>query len=308
MKSMNKIYRSGILLLDKPAGITSAEAINRFKRKHPFSRIGHGGTLDPFATGVLVVLLGEATKVARFLLEGEKEYIALAKLGEETDTGDFTGQVVQKKPIAILKKEDWQSLANSFLGKSTQTPPIYSAIKVNGKALYEYARKEEAVEIKPREIHLNTFEILDLEEDKLRFRVRCSGGTYIRVLANDLAKAGNTCAHLIELRRTSSSQFSIDQGITLADAINKETQELPLLPLQVALEHLPSITCSSDQAAKIRQGNISVFQDMKDKLKSPGYFLVSDEKLFPVAIANHNPMMRPFCNIERVFDPSQLGT
>lgn len=305
------IRRSGILLLDKPAGMSSADAINKIKRQHPFQKIGHGGTLDPFATGLLVILIGEATKIARFLLDGEKEYEALAKLGQVTDTGDHTGQVIEEKPVPELSQEQWQVLANTFLGKSTQVPPKFSALKVKGKALYEYARAGEDVEIKPREIQVNDIQILGNKSDSVQFRVACGGGTYIRVLANDLAKKAQTVSYLLELRRTGSSNFKLINAITLQSALETATENLPILPLESALQHLPKVICNTDQAKKIQQGNLSVFQDIREKLKNPGYFLLIAEnagKSQLVAIANHNPMMIPFCSIERVFDPQALGT
>lgn len=305
------IRRSGILLLDKPAGMSSADAINKIKRQHPFQKIGHGGTLDPFATGLLVILIGEATKIARFLLDGEKEYEALAKIGQVTDTGDHMGLVIEEMPVPEISKEKWQELANTFLGKSTQVPPKFSALKVKGKALYEYARAGEDVEIKPREIQVNEIQILSNNADTVRFRVACGGGTYIRVLANDLAKKAQTLSYLLELRRTGSSNFKLADAITLPNALETASENLPILPLENALQHLPKVICNSEQAKKVQQGNLSVFHDIREKLKSPGYFLLIAEnagKSQLVAIANHNPMMIPFCSIERVFDPQALGT
>lgn len=310
---MSKTYlnRSGILLVDKPAGMSSADAINKIKRKHPFKRIGHGGTLDPFATGLLVVLVGEGTKIARFLLDGEKQYVALAQLGKCTDTGDHTGTVVEEISVPNIDQIAWQKLADSFLGNSEQVPPKYSALKVKGKALYEYARAGEEVEIKSRSITIKSFEILECNSDELRFQVACSGGTYIRVLANDIAKKAGSLAYLKELRRTASSNFNIDSAITLADVLERNSEDLPIQSLEAALQHLPQLTCNSEQTKKIRQGNISVFQEMREKIKKPGYFLLlchEGGKILPLAIANHNPMMIPFCSIERVFDPLLIGT
>ncbi|MGZ3693803.1 MAG: tRNA pseudouridine(55) synthase TruB, partial [Bdellovibrionota bacterium] len=225
---MSQSLRSGVLLVDKPAGMSSAEVTNQIKRRHQFARIGHGGTLDPFATGLLVVLLGEATKVARFLLEGEKEYEAEALLGSETATGDPEGEVTATSPVPSLSLTEWQALAKPFTGRITQTPPIYSAIKVKGKPLYEYARKGEAVEAKPREVYVRELEIQSASSEKLKFRVRCGGGTYIRVLAVDLARAAGTCAHLTALRRTGSSSFRVSDSISLEEVVATETDALKL--------------------------------------------------------------------------------
>lgn len=302
--------RSGILLVDKPAGMSSAQVTNQIKKKHAFARIGHGGTLDPFATGLLVVLVGEATKIARFLLEGDKEYEAEAELGRETDTGDFTGKVIAECEVPALALTDWQALSRKFTGKIQQKPPAFSAVKVQGKALYEYARKGEAVDAKTREVFIHSFEITEAAADSIRFRVRCSGGTYIRVLGADLAKSAGTCAHLRALRRLGSSEFRVENAIPLDRVLALSTEDLPLIPLEKGLSHLPVVECGPVEAAKVRQGNLAVFESLRKKIVKPGYFLVvekTESGAVPVAVANHHPMLRPFCSIERVFDPSLLG-
>lgn len=295
---------TGVLLVDKPAGLTSADVTNKLKKKFRFDKIGHGGTLDPFATGLLVVLLGEATKAARFLLEGEKAYEALATLGSETDTGDHTGQVVHTCAVPALSVGEWSKVAAPFKGFLKQRPPAYSAVKVKGKALYEYARKGETVEVKEREIHLRETTVLGADASTMRFRVVCSGGTYVRVLAADLAKAAGTCAHLSELRRTGSSSFRVENAHALDTLLAMSDDQLPILGLKTALEHLPQVVCNDFEAEKIRQGNLAVFNVMKPRIGKPGYFLVTLERTGgPVAIANHHPMIEPFCSLERVFDP-----
>ncbi len=298
----------GILLVDKPAGMSSAAVTNQLKKKFGIQRIGHGGTLDPFATGLLVVLIGEATKIARFMLEGDKEYEALARLGEETSTGDLDGEITLRCEPGTLSQAQWSELSQRFLGRQAQTPPIYSAIKYRGKPLYEYARQGQEVDIRSREIEIKSLDILDCGADFFRFRVRSSGGTYIRVLAADMAKAAGTCAHLRELRRIASSQFSIEKASTLEALLNADS--LPLLPLEAGLAHLPRVEVDERQALKVRQGNLAVFDQIRSKLVTPGFFLivgVSEGVSRPIAVANHNPMMLPFCSIERVFDPSLPG-
>lgn len=308
---MSLSLRSGVLLVDKPAGMSSADVTNQIKRKHKFARIGHGGTLDPFATGLLVVLLGEATKVARFLLEGEKEYEAEAFLGTETATGDPEGEVIARAEVPTTGMAEWQALTKPFVGRITQTPPIYSAIKVKGKPLYEYARKGEAVEAKPREVFVREIEVQAAEKSSLRFRVQCGGGTYIRVLAVDLAHAAGTCAHLVSLRRTASSSFRVSDALSLQQVLDTATEELKLQGIAQAVSHLPKIVCDSGAAQRIRQGNLAAFDFLKNQLEKPGYFLVATREgdtEVPVAIANHNPMLIPFCSIERVFDPLHWRT
>lgn len=296
--------RSGILLVDKPAGITSAEALNQIKRQHRFARIGHGGTLDPFATGLLVVLIGEGTKIARFLLEGEKEYTAVASLGRETDTGDLTGEEVASSAPSTLTVTAWQELARRFTGRIQQTPPAYSAVKVKGKALYEYARKGQTVEVKSREVQVKEFTIEAAEEGSLRFRVRCSGGTYIRVLAADLARAAGGLAHLSVLRRTASSSFRVESALPLEQILATATEDLPLAGVAEGLSHLPQVSCDPGRALQVRQGNLAAFDSLRAQIEKPGYFLLLEDGRRPVAICNHHPMLMPFCTIERVFDPS----
>jgi tRNA pseudouridine55 synthase len=296
----------GVLLVDKPAGLSSADVTNRLKKKFKIARIGHGGTLDPFATGLLVVLVGEGTKIARFLLEGDKEYEAVAALGVETDTGDLTGEPVNKDEEEVeinVSLEEWKTLARQYTGKIRQTPPAYSAIKVKGRPLYDYARAGVDVEIPEREVTIHELEVQGASPQSLRFRVRCSGGTYVRALAADLAMAAGTCAHLTELRRTGSSAFRVADAITLDDALALEPEKLPLLPLQSALTHLPLVKCPGNVALKVRQGNLAAFESLRGKIEKPGYFLLVEEGGPLVAVCNHHPMMQPSCTIERVFDP-----
>lgn len=294
----------GVLLIDKPAGLSSADVTNRLKKKFKPDRIGHGGTLDPFATGLLIVLLGEGTKVARFLLEGDKEYEAVAALGIETDTGDFTGEVVNRGEEVDISLDEWREHAKAWTGTIRQTPPAYSAIKVKGRPLYDYARKGEEVEIKSREATVHELEIQGATEKELRFRVRCSGGTYVRALAADLAMAAGTCAHLSALRRTGSSSFRVEDAITLDDALAREVSALPVRKLDEALSHLPQVACNSVLAGKVRQGNLAAFEFLKGQIEKPGFFLLLEEvegRRVPVAVCNHNPMMHPHFGIERVF-------
>lgn len=297
---------SGVLLIDKPAGISSAEVTNRLKKQFKFARIGHGGTLDPFATGLLIVLVGEGTKVARFLLEGEKEYEAVAALGAETDTGDLTGEVINRTEVPDISIEEWRAHAKTWTGTIRQTPPAYSAIKVKGRALYDYARKGEEVEVPDREVTIRMFEVDEATSEFVRFRVRCSGGTYIRALAADLAMTAGTSAHLSQLRRTGSSSFRVENSLSLDDALRLPPEQLPFRSLLEALDHLPQVFCTSVIAQKVRQGNLAAFDAVRDQLEKPGYFLLlekSDTGAMLVAVCNHHPMMRPTCSIERVFDP-----
>lgn len=297
---MNSPTRSGILLIDKPEKLTSADVVNKIKKRWGIARIGHGGTLDPFATGLLVILVEEATKVARFLLEGEKEYEATAKLGEATETGDNTGEVISTEATSSLTLQDWNNIGDKFLGKIQQVPHSFSAVKFKGKALYEYARKGEAITVPPREVEILKLNFNSATATELTFSVACSGGTYIRVLAEDMAKAAGNCAHLTALRRTRSSAFRLENAHSLEAILHADAKELPLIPVSESLSHLPRVNCESKIAEKVRQGNLAAFEFIRSELKQPGYFLLVSHD-HPIAICNHNPTLEPFCSIERVF-------
>ncbi len=305
--------RSGILLVDKPDGLSSAAVVAKVKRHLQSDKVGHGGTLDPFATGLLVVLLGEATKIARFLLEGSKSYEATAKLGEETDTGDLQGKITETLPAPkILSLSQWEEISEQYLGKIQQVPPAYAAIKVQGKAAYEYAREGKPIELAAREVEIHDLEILEASDALLRFRVSCGGGTYIRSLARDMARSLGSFAHLTALRRTESNQFSIESAITLDALLASPPESTPLLPIQDALKHLPQVLCSAVEAEKIRQGNLGIFRLIEQRFQAQGYFLLLTENAKqeprPLAIASAHPQMQDPFKLERVFDRSLLDT
>ena len=183
----------GVLIINKPKGYTSHDIVNIVKKQLNITKVGHAGTLDPMATGVLIILLGEATKLSNYLMNHDKEYIATLKLGKRTDTLDSEGQIIEEKEIPALSKENINEVLLSFLGKSKQIPPMYSAIKINGKKLYELARKGEEIERKEREIEIYEIEFIKLKEEnnkvsEIEFKVNCSKGTYIRTLCEDIAE------------------------------------------------------------------------------------------------------------------------
>ena len=183
----------GVLIINKPKGYTSHDIVNIVKKELNITKVGHAGTLDPMATGVLIILLGKATKLSNYLMDHDKEYIATLKLGKRTDTLDSEGQIIEEKEIPALSKENINEVLLSFLGKSKQIPPMYSAIKINGKKLYELARKGEEIERKEREIEIYEIEFIKLKEEnnkvsEIEFKVNCSKGTYIRTLCEEIAK------------------------------------------------------------------------------------------------------------------------
>jgi tRNA pseudouridine55 synthase len=268
----------GILVIDKPAGITSHDAVSRVRRILKTRRVGHTGTLDPFATGVLVVLIGKATRLAQFVDKDEKEYDALIQFGWETDTGDVTGnaergtggnaergtrnaEFVEK----ALTQIDWETVLSKFRGEILQTPPMYSAKKVQGKKLYELARAGETIERKPIGITIHKLELLPDElriphsafrvgRSAFRIRVVCSAGTYIRTLAEDIGREIGVGAHLTELRRTRAGRFAIGDALTLDELEKLEDPSTALRPITEAVGHLRAITLAPDRAAKAKDG------------------------------------------------------
>ncbi|HEX7842942.1 MAG TPA: tRNA pseudouridine(55) synthase TruB [Kofleriaceae bacterium] len=204
----------GVLVLDKPAGMTSATAVDQVRRALGVARAGHGGTLDPIATGVLPICIGAGTKLAQFLLADDKAYIAEGVLGVETDTLDRTGRIVAERTPAVSRDALLAVLA-AHVGEQTQIPPMYSAIKQGGVRLYDRARAGEEVERAPRAIRIDRLELVAFEPPRFRLEIACSKGTYVRSLVADIGRAVSAGAHLAELRRTRSGRFTIDQAVPL---------------------------------------------------------------------------------------------
>lgn len=225
----------GILLVNKPSGMTSHDVVNHIRKVLHTKKVGHCGTLDPDATGVLVLCVGKATKALQFLMSEEKEYIATLSLGTSTDTYDSSGVVIESKEFVGV--ENVEKVLDSFLGKQMQMPPIYSAIKVNGKKLYEYARNQEEVKIEPREIEIKEIELLKQENHMIQIRVICSKGTYIRSLCVDIAKELGYPGHMSHLIRKRSGHFDLKNCYDLKDIENGHFQMLSLEEAFKSFEH-----------------------------------------------------------------------
>ena len=221
----------GILLINKPAGMTSHDVVNKIRRQFHIKKVGHCGTLDPDATGVLVLCIGKATKALQFLTSEDKEYIATLSLGTSTDTYDASGIVLETKTFHGV--ENVNEVLQSFVGKQMQEPPLYSAIKVKGKKLYEYARNHEQVEIPKREIEIKNITLLSQDHSLIQFQVTCSKGTYIRSLCVDIAKSLGYPGHMKELMRTRSGIFDIKDCYSLKDI---EKGNYQLLTLEEAFQ------------------------------------------------------------------------
>lgn len=242
---------NGVLILDKPKGITSQEAVNKVNRILKTRRAGHTGTLDPFATGVLPICVNDATKIIPFMNNHFKKYEAIMGLGIRTDTLDFTGRAVEEKEPGIINGVKLLDAFSKFRGKINQVPPMYSALKKDGIRLYEYARRGIEVERPLRTVIINKLEILDYSPPFVRFVVECSRGTYIRVLASDIADELGCGGHLTELRRIESDGFKIDDAVTFEDI---EKGGVELTPLDDALSHMRRINVDRELASEIREG------------------------------------------------------
>lgn len=245
----------GALLLDKPVGLSSNAALQSAKRIFGARKAGHAGTLDPLASGLLLVLFGEATKLAGPALDADKEYLATLKLGERTSTGDAEGEIVERKPFSGTE-ESVSKVLERFRGEISQLPPMHSALKRAGVPLYRLARRGETVERKPRRIRILALDLLRFEPPGLEVRLRCSKGTYVRTLAEDIGAALGTAAHLTALRRTASGRFRVADAISLERLreMPAEERERRLMRLSSLLEDLPRAELDAPSEARLRNG------------------------------------------------------
>ena len=239
----------GILVIDKPRGLTSHDVVMVVKKRLRANKAGHIGTLDPIATGILPVCINGATRLARFLEGGRKEYLASIKLGEETDTYDAEGNVVVKKDITAVRKEDIIAVVHSFRGRIKQTPPMFSAIKINGVALYRLARQGVEVERAPRDVEIYDIHVEDIMFPFITVRIACSKGTYVRSLAFDIGKKLGCGAHLAGLIRTRSGIFSINDSVSMDNACEKD-----IIAIERLFADLPGISVDEISALRIRNG------------------------------------------------------
>lgn len=255
----------GALLLDKPVGLSSNAALQEAKRLLGAEKAGHAGTLDPLASGLLVLLFGEATKFAGIMLDAEKEYLATAKLGSRTSTGDAEGTVLQARPVDVTREQIEQVLGR-FRGTIDQVPPMHSALKREGVPLYKLARRGQSVERAARRVEVNQLELVRYAPPLLELRVRCSKGTYIRALAEDIGGALGTFAHLAALRRTASGRFRVEQATTL-EALRASSHGVRgLLPLSALLTHLPSAQLDAAAESRLRQGQALKISGLREGL------------------------------------------
>ena len=253
------LIMDGVLILDKPEDCTSHDVVARCRRLLRTKRIGHTGTLDPFATGVLVILVGKATRLARFLDKDEKEYEAVIQFGYETDTGDRTGESRSSNyEFRNFSDDEFEKVLSEFRGEIEQTPPMYSAKKIRGKKLYELAREGLEIERKPVEVNIYNIELIKEQRTKNKaqrtIRVLCSAGTYIRTLAEDIGRKIGVGAHLAELRRIRAGKFSIEKALNFEDLAEIENAEKSLISMNESVSHLPEIILNESEVIKTVNG------------------------------------------------------
>ena len=254
---------NGVLLLDKPLGFSSNQALQKVKWLYQAAKAGHTGTLDPLATGLLPICLGEATKFAQYVTDADKTYFATIQLGATTTTGDAEGEVLSTAPVNVSLSQ-FQAASQQFIGEISQIPPMYSALKHEGKALYEYAREGVDIARQPRLIRIQNIVVDKFEVDVAQITVTCSKGTYIRTLAEDIGAKLGCGAHLIGLRRTETAGYLLPQAVTIKqlEAMAIEAREALLLPVDSAIESLPKVVLNADCAFYMMQGQ-AVWQSGK---------------------------------------------
>ena len=281
---------NGIIIINKPKEFTSHDVVAKVKKILNIKKVGHTGTLDPNATGVLPLLLNDGTKLSKYLINHDKEYKVTLKLGIKTDTADGEGNIIEKKEVDFGKLNSIENTIASFVGKQEQIPPMYSAIKVKGKKLYEYAREGQNVEIAPRKIEIYNIKLnkIDEIENEIEFTVSCSKGTYIRSLCEDIAKKIGTIGYMKELERTKVGEFEIKQAITIKEVDdNKESIDKYIITMEELLKDYPKIELEKNKFELFLNGvNLKTDQEdgiyriyFKSETKFIGTGIVSDGKL-----------------------------
>lgn len=279
--------KDGIVNVMKPPGITSHDAVNRLRKVYHTKKVGHTGTLDPDALGVLPVCVGQATRLAEYLVDKDKEYRAMLKFGLATDTEDNSGKIIARAELPKLSREEFVTLTQQFVGEIMQTPPMYSAIKKNGQPLYKLARAGVTVEPEPRSVRIHSIEVLMYNETAAMLNVRCGKGTYMRTLCADLAKAAGSVGHMCYLMRNQSGPFRIEDAIRL-DALEASAEpEKYLIPMTEALKDVPlavvrdetvksriqnGLAQKLDFAVALAEGDLVQAQDEEGNLLALGYW------------------------------------
>ena len=285
---------NGIIIINKHKGCTSHDIVYKVKKMFN-EKVGHTGTLDPMATGVLPLLIGKGTQCSKYLINHDKIYNVTLQLGEKTDTADSEGKVIETKEVKekTLKKENIEKILEKFKGKQEQIPPIYSAIKVNGKKLYEYARKGQEVEIKPRKIEIYNIELLNINEKQkqIEFQVSCSKGTYIRSLCEDIAQRLETVGYMLELKRIQVGNFNIKEAITIEqlenNIDNKEFIEENFIQFEEIFKNKEKIELN-DRKLRLFLNGVQLTSDKKEGI----YKIYNNNKFIGIGIVENKLLKR----------------
>ena len=277
---------NGVLIINKPKGYTSHDVVNVIRKKLDIKKVGHTGTLDPNATGVLPILIGQATKISKYLIEHDKTYVAEIKLGEKSSTGDLEGEIVEKCEVPSLDKKEIINVLNSFLGKQSQIPPVYSAIKVNGKKAYEYARSNKSIELQPRKIEIYQIELIEFKENLIKFQVSCSKGTYIRVLCEDIANKLGTVGLMQNLSRICVDKFKIEDSINV-DEIEKSNIIDKLISIEKIFNDKGKIILNDNEMKSFLNG-----VKLKIELQDDYYRVYNNSQFIGLGIINNNFLKR----------------
>jgi len=294
----------GVLIVDKEEGETSFSVVRKVKKLLEVSKVGHAGTLDPFATGLLLVLVGQGTKLSPYLMAGDKTYLGTLTLGTETDTLDRTGRVTGVKPVPKLDAERVRETAKAFVGETEQTPPPFSALKVQGKRAYSLARKGLPVTLEKRRVIVKEWTVLSLDLPDVTFRVVCSSGTYVRSLAADLGKSLGVGAHLKALRRTAIGPYRVEEALRSADmgtGLSAETVKGRIISVRHALPHFAEVEVDERIALQVRRGYQPAWEELGKKAPFPReeVKLVSRSDL--VALVRFEPGTKGQLRVSRVF-------
>lgn len=287
----------GIIIINKEKDWTSNDIVQKLKGIFK-KKVGHTGTLDPQATGVLPILVGKGTSLSKYLINHDKEYIATIKLGQKTSTGDGEGEVIEEKPIneKYLEEDYIKKILEEFKGKQSQIPPMYSAIKVNGKKLYEYARKGKQIEVKPREIEIYNIELIEVSKDtkEIVYKVWCSKGTYIRSLCEDIAKKLETVGFMKDLNRTRVGEFEINQAIKISDVENiKDLSNLKFISIEEFFKNKKSINLNEEKMIKFLNG-VKVFVGFDDGI----YKVYNNKEFVGIGVVKDKKIKRDIIVIE----------
>lgn len=281
----------GIILINKEKGISSFGVVSKIRKIFNIKKVGHCGTLDPEATGVLPIMIGQATKVSKYLVEHDKEYVATLKLGIKTDSADGEGNIIERKEFVLNKEKEefYNNQVKSFIGKGKQIPPMYSAIKVNGKKLYEYAREGKEILRAERDIEIYDIEILEInyQENEIVFRVECSKGTYIRTLCEDIAEKIGTIGYLKELIRTKLDEFSIEQSVLISELEENNDNSKYIISIESLFKKCSEIKLN-DRKKELFFNGVNLTFNVDDGI----YRIYNNEQFLGLGIVKNNLLKR----------------